>query len=134
MRRDSSFQFRRRALTMGGEAKNLSSPEETRSFSNGQMEIVKVGGLQVGRATFNPGWKWSNDVKPIAGTELCEFDHSGYVVSGQMKIVFKDGSELNLGPGDAVSIPAGHDGWVVGSEPLVMVDFMQTDADFAKPR
>ena len=108
---------------MEAEMKNVSSPDETRRFSNGQIEVVTIGGGTVGRATFQPGWKWSQDVKPIAGTDLCEAPHFLYQVSGRMKVVMKDGREFESGPGDVAVIPPGHDAWVVGNEPVVVVDW-----------
>src|SRR3990172_4347686 len=108
---------------MEAEMKNVSSPDETRRFSNGQIEVVTIGGGTVGRATFQPGWKWSQDVKPIAGTELCEAPHFLYQVSGRMKVVMKDGREFESGPGDVAGIPPGRRAWVVGNEPVVVVDW-----------
>lgn len=108
---------------MQAEMKNVSSPDETRRFEHGQIEVVSIGGGTVGRATFQPGWKWSQDVKPIAGTELCEAPHFLYQISGQMKVVMKDGREFESGPGDVAVIPPGHDAWVVGNEPVVVVDW-----------
>src|SRR2546430_17021308 len=114
------------------EAKNLGKPEETRSFNNGEMAIVNVSGVTIGRATFQPGWKWSNDVKPIAGTDSCQAPHTGYVISGRMHIVMDDGTEADAGPGDAVAISPGHDAWIVGDEPCVMLDWSGA-ANYAKP-
>lgn len=108
---------------MGTEKKNLSSPDETRKFANGQMEVVNIGGGTVGRATFEPGWKWSNDVKPIAGTELCEAPHFMYQSSGRMKVVMRDGTEFESGPGDVLIIQPGHDAWVVGNEAVNAIDW-----------
>lgn len=105
------------------EMKNVGSPDETRKFANGKIDLVNVGGGSVGLATFEPGWKWSNDVKPIAGTELCEAPHFLYQMSGKMKVVMKDGREFESGPGDVAVIPPGHDAWVVGSEPVVLIDW-----------
>ncbi len=106
------------------EKKNFASPDEVRPMAGkGQIEIVKLGDGVVGKATFEPGWRWSTHVKPIAGTESCQAAHLGYVLSGHQKVALDDGSELELGPGDVFAIPPGHDGWVVGDEPLVMVDF-----------
>jgi len=89
----------------------------------GQVEIVKVGDGVVGKATFEPGWRWSEHVKPIAGTESCQAAHLGYVLSGRQTAVMDDGSELDFGPGDVVAIPPGHDAWVVGDEACVVLDF-----------
>jgi len=105
------------------EKQNLSSPHETRTFDKGKFEVVKLGGISVGRATFHPGWKWSTSVKPIAKTESCQAEHCIYMVSGRMKVVMNDVSEAEFGPGDAGFIPAGHDAWVVGKEPVVSLDF-----------
>ena len=105
------------------ESKSLGKPDEVRNFNNGQIEIVTIGGGTVGRATFQPGWKWSNDVKPIAGTDLCQAPHFGYVLSGRLGTRMADGYEFEVGPGDVLLIPPGHDGWVVGNEPCVLIDW-----------
>jgi hypothetical protein len=106
-----------------GELKSLQSPDETRRFGHGQMEVVKIAGGIVGRATFEPGWRWSNDVKPIAGTDLCQAPHFLYQISGRMHVKMADGSEMESGPGDVAVIPPGHDAWVVGNEPVVVIDW-----------
>lgn len=98
--------------------KNVNSPDETRTFGQGKMDVVNVGGATIGRVIFEPGWKWSEHVKPIAGTDSCEVEHLGYVVSGRLKTVMNDGTEAEFGPGDVVAIPPGHDGWVIGDEPV----------------
>jgi uncharacterized cupin superfamily protein len=104
--------------------KSFESADEVRPMADkGQVEILKIGDGVVGKATFEPGWRWSEHVKPIAGTESCEAAHLGYVLSGRQKIVMDDGSELEFGPGDVVAIPPGHDGWVVGNEQCVVLDF-----------
>ena len=113
------------------EYKNLSSPDETRTFENGKLELVNIGGGAVGRATFEPGWRWSSDVKPIAETELCEAPHFMYQISGTMHIVMKDGTEFDIRPGDVALIEPGHDAWVVGDEPVVAVDWSGA-ANYAK--
>ena len=106
------------------ERKRFEQPDETRPFQGkGQVELVNIGDGMVGRATFQPGWKWSDHVKPIAGTESCQAAHVGYVVSGRQKVLMDDGTELEIGPGDVVSIPPGHDGWTIGDEPCVVLDF-----------
>jgi quercetin dioxygenase-like cupin family protein len=115
------------------EVKSFDSPDETRPFQgNGQVELVKVGGRDVGKGTFEPGWRWSENVKPIAQTDSCEFAHFGYVLSGRMRIVMDDGSDAEIGPGDVVAIPPGHDAEVVGDEPCVMIDVGEEDIDYAK--
>ena len=105
------------------ERKSFSEPDETREFPNGRAEIVSIGGAEVGRLVLQPGWRWSNDVKPIAGTESCEAPHFQYHVSGQIAVRMDDGTELIAGPGDITSLPSGHDAWVVGDDPVVIVDF-----------
>ena len=106
------------------ESKNLSSPEETRTFDKGKLEIVTVNGQQVGRGTFEPGWKWSDCVKPIVGTDSCQVEHLGYVVSGRMHVQFDDGTVTEVGPGDFVHLPPGHDAWILGNDTCVFVDLM----------
>src|SRR6266487_1353280 len=106
------------------EVKSVSSPDEVRPFAgHGQAAVVKVGDHPVLYGTFEPGWKWSEDLKPIAGTDKCEATHLMYCMSGRMRIAMNDGSEAEIGPGDVASIAPGHDAWVVGDEPCVAVDF-----------
>jgi quercetin dioxygenase-like cupin family protein len=114
--------------------KSFDSPDEVRPFEGGmgQLEIVKTNSGIVGRATFQPGWKWSEHIKPIAKTESCEAAHTGYFVSGRMKVVMDDGDELEFGPGDFASMPPGHDAWIVGDEPCVVIDW-HGFTDYAKP-
>jgi Cupin domain len=114
------------------ERKSLNQPEETRPFPKGRIEVVNIGGVTMGRATFEPSWKWSDCVKPIAKTDSCQASHLGYVISGEMKIVMDDGQELNFGPGDAMSVPPGHDAWIVGKEPCVVIDIGGA-GNYAKP-
>jgi quercetin dioxygenase-like cupin family protein len=113
------------------EVKNLSSPDETRPFADkGRAQVVNVGGTTILRGTFEPGWRWSEHVKPLAGTASCQAGHTGYVVSGRMHLRMDDGAEGEIGPGDAVRIEPGHDAWIVGNEPCVFIDF--TAPDYAK--
>src|SRR5215216_7494791 len=105
------------------EHKSFREPDETREFPNGQAEILEIGGGEVGRLVFEPGWRWSNDVKPIAGTDSCEPPRFHYQLSGKLAIKMDDGSEIVAGPGDITSLPSGHDAWVVGDEPAVVVDW-----------
>ena len=105
------------------EHKTFGSPIETREFPHGRAEILNVGGGQVGRLTFQPGWRWSSDVKPIAGTASCEAPHFQHHVSGRLAISMDDGTEFIAGPGDVTALPSGHDAWVVGDEPVVTVDW-----------
>jgi mannose-6-phosphate isomerase-like protein (cupin superfamily) len=113
--------------------KSLDSPEETRPFADGtgQLELVNLAGGAVGRATFLPGWKWSEHVKPIAKTHSCQAAHLGYFVSGRMKVVMDDGEEMEFGPGDFGVMAPGHDAWIIGDEPCVVIDW-QGYADYAK--
>ncbi len=111
--------------------KSLDSPEETRKFENGKLELVKIESSTIGRATFEPGWKWSKDVKPIAKTEWCEAPHFQYQMSGTLHVKMSDGTERDIKAGEVALIPPGHDGWVVGNEPVVAIDF-QGMADYAK--
>ncbi len=103
--------------------KRFDNPDETRLFDRGRAEICHVGGAILGKYTFEPGWKWSESVKPIAKTERCEVAHTNYVISGRMHIVMADGSEYDVQAGDTFYLPPGHDGWVVGDEPAVLLDF-----------
>ena len=113
--------------------KSLDAPEEVRQFKDGKGELVLVdlanGG--VGRATFQPGWQWSKHVKPIAKTDSCQSAHLGYYISGRMKVFMDDGQQEEFGPGDYAVIPPGHDAWIVGDEPCVVIDW-QGFADYAK--
>src|SRR6516225_5987580 len=107
------------------ERKAFDKPDETRPFKDGKgkVDVITVGEHTVGRGTFEPGWRWSEHVKPIAGTDSCQAAHLIYVLSGRQKLKMDDGTEIEIGPGDVVSVPAGHDGWVVGDEPCVALDF-----------
>jgi hypothetical protein len=105
------------------ELKDFASPDEVRTFEKGKLELIHIGGGVVGRLTLQPGWRWSLHVKPIAGTEWCEAPHFQYQVSGRLHALMKDGTEFESGPGQVTSLPQGHDGWVVGNEPVVLVDW-----------
>ena len=106
------------------EAKNIEgSPDESRKFENGKIDIANVGEATIGRFVFQPGWKWSTSVKPLVKTDSCELHHTGYIISGRMRARMNDGTELETGPGEAVVIPPGHDAWVVGNEPCIGIDF-----------
>jgi hypothetical protein len=102
------------------EHKQFAAPDEVREFPNGRAEILSIGGGEVGRLVFEPGWRWSTDVKPIAHTESCEAPHFQYHVSGQLAIRMYDGTEMIAGPGEITSLPEGHDAWVVGDEPAIV--------------
>ncbi len=102
---------------------SFDKPDETREFPNGRAEIVNSADGAIGRLVLEPGWRWSNDVKPVANTASCEAPHFQYHVSGQLAIKMDDGSEFVAGRGDVTSLPSGHDAWVVGDEPVVVVDW-----------
>jgi hypothetical protein len=111
--------------------KSLNSPEEVRTFDKGKIEIVNIGGALIGRATFEPGWKWSTCVKPFAKTNSCQSAHCGYQLAGTLTTRMNDGTEKTSRAGDVLYIPPGHDAWVVGNEPVVLVDFQGT-VNYAK--
>ena len=103
--------------------KSFGSPDETRSFPKGKLELVTTDQGEIGRATFEPGWRWTESLKEIAGTDSCQAAHMGYMVSGRMHVVMDSGEETEYGPGDLASIAPGHDAWIVGDEPCVVVDW-----------
>jgi len=105
------------------EHKSFAEPDEVRTFPNGRAEILRIGGAEVGRLIFEPGWRWSRDVKPIAKTASCEAPHFQYHVAGRLAIHMDDGSEFIASKGDITSLPSGHDAWVVGDEPVIVVDW-----------
>lgn len=111
--------------------KSFDHPDEVRTFDKGRMDVVNLGDITLGRLVLQPGWKWSECVKPIAGTELCEEAHIGYVLSGQIKLVQSDGREIVFRAGEAMSAPSGHDAWVVGNEPCILINFLGV-ANYAK--
>jgi hypothetical protein len=115
------------------EVKSFDSPDEVRTFPKGRVELVTIGGATIGRATLEPGWKWSTSVQPLAKTKSCEAPHFQYQVSGTLKVVMDDGTQFECEAGDVSLLPVGHDAWVVGDEPVVLVDF-QGMADYAKER
>lgn len=113
------------------ERKSFGKPEEVRTFPKGKVELVRIGGALVGRGTFEPGWKWSESVKPLAKTKSCEAPHFQYQLSGTMHVVMDDGTEFDSRAGDVTLLPVGHDAWVVGNEAVVVVDF-QGMIDYAR--
>ena len=112
--------------------KSFNAPDETRTPPKTKLEVVKIGETTLMRATFEPGWKWSEHVKPVVGTDSCQVHHLICAISGQLKVVMNDGAELDISPGDVVDIPAGHDAWVVGDEPSVGID-IAAESSYAKP-
>ena len=115
------------------ELKSFEKPDEVREFPKGHLELIKIGGATIGRAIFQPGWRWSTSIQPLAKTKSCEAFHLQYHVCGQLKVRMDDGTELECRPGDVSLLPSGHDGWVVGEEPVVVVDF-QGMLDYAKSK
>jgi hypothetical protein len=105
------------------EKADFSTPTETRTFERGHVDLVRVGGAEIGRLTLEPGWRWSEHVKPLAGTEWCEAPHFQYHVSGTLRIHMADGTEFDAVPGQVTALPQHHDAWVIGDEPVVLVDW-----------
>ena len=105
------------------EHKSFNAPDETRPFEKGRVELLNIGGATIGRLTLEPGWRWSQHVKPIAGTDWCEAPHFQYQVSGRLHVQMADGTEFDSGPGDVTALPQGHDAWVIAEEPVVLVDW-----------
>jgi class 3 adenylate cyclase len=103
--------------------KRFGEPAEVREFPNGRVDVVELDDYVVGRMTYQPGWRWSHDVKPVAGTEWCQYHHIGVTLQGRLRVEMPDGIELEIGPGDVFEIPPGHDAWVIGDGPWVSVDF-----------
>lgn len=113
------------------EVKSFNKPDEVRTFPKGKLELITIGGATIGRATFEPGWKWSTSVQPLVRTKSCEAPHFQYHLSGIIKIIMDDGAQFECKAGDVSLMPVGHDAWVVGNEPVVVVDF-QGMVDYAK--
>ena len=104
------------------EKKSFTQPEERRRFDKGFVELITLGDVMFGRATLQPGWRWSTCVKPIAKTESCEAPHLQYHIAGRLRVRMNDGTEEEFGPGDVSLIPPGHDAWVMGNQPAVIID------------
>ena len=118
----------------GVTVKSFDKPDEVRAPDKTNVEVVDLGGVKAARMTAQPGWRWSECIKPVVGGESCQAHHVGTVLSGRMHIKHEDGSEGEIGPGDAYVIEPGHDAWVVGDEPMVGFEFDSTTAQtFAKP-
>jgi len=120
-----------RTIGEKAEIKNFTRPDEVRTFPKGRLELVSIGGATVGRAVFEPGWRWLTSVQPLVNTKSCEAPHFQYHVAGRLHVVMDDGSEFDCLPGDVSLLPTGHDAWVVGDEDAVVVDF-QGMIDYAK--
>lgn len=104
--------------------KRFDEPDEVRTFSNGKFEVVHSGGMTIGRATYQPGWRWSKDVGAPQGERMCQIEHVGVVLSGCATAAMEDGTVIEMHAGDVFSIPPGHDSWVVGDEPYVSLHLL----------
>jgi hypothetical protein len=111
------------------ESKSMNTPDETRSPDKTMVSVVHLGPATVARLRVEPGWRWSECIKPVVGGDSCQSAHLGYVVSGRLHIASTDGSELDLGPGDAYRLDPGHDAWVLGDEPVEALEFESTTAE-----
>jgi quercetin dioxygenase-like cupin family protein len=121
-------------MTQPLEQASFENPDEVREGDNWRMELVNLaGGAQVGRVTLQPGWRWSKDVKPVAGTDWCMAPHQQYQIAGRVHIQMEDGTEFESGTGEIASLPPGHDAWVVGDETVVAVDW-QGASVWARPQ
>ena len=118
----------------GIEKKRFEQSDDVRPFKDGkgELRVVPLEDKAVGMATFQPGWRWSDHVKPIAGTDSCQSHHTGYMISGHMTVRMNDGTEENYSPGDVMAVAPGHDAWVVGQEPCIVLDWLGY-VDYAKP-
>jgi mannose-6-phosphate isomerase-like protein (cupin superfamily) len=111
--------------------KSMNSPDETRTFDKGKIDLTKIGDTRIGRMYLEPGWSWEKCMKPIAKTESCQASHTQYVVSGRVGVKMNDGDEEEYGPGDVLYIPPGHNSWVVGNEPYIGIEIATMD-NYAK--
>lgn len=113
--------------------KNLEAPDELRRFANGQGSVVKIGPLEIGQAVLQPGWRWSTDIKPLVGTESCQLHHLHVLLTGHFGVSTDAGDSFEFGPNDVIDLPPGHDAWVIGDEPVVLLDISGNVSDFALP-
>jgi hypothetical protein len=107
--------------------RRFETPDEVRTFPKGRFELVRIGGLTIGRASYQPGWRWSADVGAAAGVTSCHVEHVGLVLSGCATAAMDDGTVYEMRAGDLFYIPPGHDSWVVGDEPYVSLHFIGAD-------
>lgn len=113
---------------MEADIRSFDKPDETREFEGkGWVDLIQLGGKTVGRGTFEPGWRWSVNVKPIAKTDTCQFSHLGYCAQGRMRIYMDDGTERDITAGEVMAIPPGHDAETIGDEACVLLDFGEID-------
>jgi hypothetical protein len=103
--------------------KDMGRPDDTMTFDLGEVEVVRIGGSIIRRSTFEPGWRWSQNIKPIAKTDSCQVHHVGYILSGRLGVATNDGGEAEIGPGEAYEIQPDHDGFVVGDEAVISIEF-----------
>lgn len=115
------------------EVKNIDKADERRDFPHGHIDVLNLGGLSFGVAHLEPGWRWTESVRPLAGTDSCETHHTAYVAKGRMRMRMENGEEAEVGPGDVFVLPSGHDAWIVGDDEFVAYDFAGGAADYAKP-
>ena len=113
----------------GVNVKSFDSPDETRTPDKTRLDVVDLGSAKAARATFEPGWRWSECIKPVVGGDSCQARHVGVTTSGRLHLVHNDGTEADVGPGDAYVFEPGHDAWVVGDEPFVAYEFESTTAE-----
>jgi hypothetical protein len=118
-----SSHISREIMFAGAERKSFSKPDEVREFPKGRLELLSINGATIGKAIFQPGWKWSESVQPLVKTKTCEAPHFQYHLSGTLMVQMDDGTLLECKPGDVSLLPSGHDAWVVGNEPVVVIDF-----------
>ena len=115
------------------ELKSFGTPDEVREFPKGRLELMNIAGATIGRAVFEPGWRWATSVQPLVKTKSCEAPHFQYHVSGVLKVRMDDGTEFECRAGDVSLLPSGHDAWVVGDQPAVVLDF-QGMVDYARTK
>ncbi len=115
------------------EVKSHDSPDETRTPPKTRVDVNRLEGFTIGRLTLEPGWRWSECVKPVTGTESCQVSHVGYAVAGRITVQLTDGTKQTISAGQSYTIPPGHDGWVEGSEPFVGIEVLSAE-QFAKPQ
>jgi len=118
---------------MTGIARSFAQPDDTTTFPNGSEDVIELSGVPVGSATFQPGWRWSNDIRPITGTERCPIHHVGYALSGHLHVELADGGTLDLREGELFDIPPGHDAWVVGDAAVRLLDWGGKAKEYARP-
>jgi hypothetical protein len=132
--RDAKARRRKSAATRAparAERKHFGVPDEVRTFEKGKLALLHIGGGVVGRLTLEPGWRWSEHVKPLAGTTWCEAAHFQYQTSGRLHVAMADGVAFETGAGEVSALPSGHDAWVVGDEPVVLIDWSGA-SDYAR--